>query len=435
MSRNVDGSVNATGEEVATQAPRGTHRFFQFNLRQALLLVALCGVLLVIVTPRIRQDLHWRRLRAESDQRAVAEANLRAAVLADPVAVARRAVESELRSAVRAPNITLARQALEAGADPNLTVSPPEQTRLLLACIANGHVELVELLLDHGAEVDRIERSLPPYLSPTIGGPPLFAAVSCDHPPEVRIQIVRLLVAHGADPRAQYGQFNAMDIAFHLSDDQTGDLLREYGLPYGAREMAAFNRLDELKRTVEANPEIVKERVKSTWAARPGHGPTLLGIVLERGYREMALFLMEAGAPLDIVEYLGNTMLHEAARGGDPELVRLLVARGLDVNATDDYGDTPLCDIAGRKKPRAVAALIEAGADVNRQGIIGRTALHGAVFGGRIDVVQMLLAAGADPTLRDNKGETPLDVARSRNRAIADLLEQAVARADAAEQD
>ena len=422
MSRNVDGSVNATGEDVAAQVPRGTRRFFQFNLRQVLLLVALCGVLLVIVTPRIRQELHWRRIRAESDQRAIAEANLRAAALADPVAIARRAVESDLRTAVRTPNITLARQALEEGADPNVTVSPHEQTRLLLTCIANGHVELVQLLLDHGAEVDRIEPSLPPYLSPAIGGPPLFAAASCDHPPEVRSQIVRHLVAHGADPRAQYGQFNAMDIAFHLSDGQTGDLLREYGLPYGPREMAGFNRLDELKQVVKQNPEIVKERFPTTWA---GQRPTLLGIALRGGYREMALFLIESGAPLDTIEHQGSTLLHEAARGGDPELIRLLVARGLDVNATDDYGDTPLCDIAGRKKPQAVAALIEAGADVNRQGINRRTPLHGAVYGGCVDVVKMLLGAGADPTLRDSKGETPLDLARTRSPKIAELLEQA----------
>ncbi len=139
--------------------------------------------------------------------------------------------------------------------------------------------------------------------------------------------------------------------------------------------MAAFNHLEDLRRVVQENPEIVSERFEPVYAAGPGQGPTLLGIALERGYREMALFLMESGAPIDVVENLGSTLLHKAARGGDPVLVRLLIAKGLDVDARDNYQDTPLGDVAGRDCCETVAALIEAGADVNARGMNQQT-LH-----------------------------------------------------------
>jgi cytohesin len=200
-----------------------------------------------------------------------------------------------------------------------------------------------------------------------------------------------------------------MDLAVFESDSQVGDLLRQNGAEYGPREMAAFNRLDELKQVVKQRPSVLEERFRPTWAADPGQDPTLLGFALERGHREMAKFLIESGAPLNTIENLGATPLHKAARGGDPELIKILVARGLNVNAKDKYQDTPLQDIIWQGKPEAIAALIHAGADVNIPGMNRSTPLHTAVHANRVDVVRLLLAAGADPTIRDADGETVLD--------------------------
>jgi hypothetical protein len=146
--------------------------------------------------------------------------------------------------------------------------------------------------------------------------------------------MIRLLIQRGANPRAEVRGCTAMDfVVYGDGDGEVGDLLREHGLPYGPREMAAFNRLDELKRAVGEQPDLVKKRFQTPFFVPPGQGSTLLGIALGKGYREMGKFLIEAGAPLDELEGPGMTPLHTAARGGDPDLIRLLVARGLDVNA------------------------------------------------------------------------------------------------------
>ncbi|HUY92808.1 MAG TPA: ankyrin repeat domain-containing protein [Pirellulales bacterium] len=406
-----DGHSGSPSGESPVAAIRKYRRFFQFTVRQMLLLFVLVTILFSLAAPRIRWSFHVWRIQEASRKR--------------------EAAENDLRTALRMNNVALARQSLEAGADPNLIpttrpwspTAPINGLSSLRTCIANGQIEMMELLLEFGADIERIERIAGASSSPILSGPPLFASLGCDQPAEVRAKMVRLLVGRGANPRRlSTAGWSAMDMAFEVSDAQMGDLLREYGLPYGPREMAAFNRLDALKAAVQEKPELLQRRFHSAYA---GLGPTLLGIALRRGYREMSLFLIESGAPLDVVEGIGFTMLHEAARGGDPQLIRLLAQRGLDVNATDDWSDTTLCDIAWNGKPEAVAALVELGADVNWQGVNGRAPLHHAVQNDRLDVVRMLLAAGAAPSLPDSKGETPLDLAQSRNPEMAKLLEQA----------
>lgn len=385
-------------------APPKRRRFLQFTTRQLLLLLAVSSVLLALIAPTIERRFHASRQEEIYRKKAL--------------------VDQDLASAVKANDLSRARQALEAGANPdrNYGSSPGA---LLLDCIVHGKVEMLKLLLDFGAYAEGASRVRSAV--PGKEGPPLFAAVTCDQPPEVRCQMVRLLVAAGANPRTQEGRTNAMELAVHRADGQMGELLRKYRLPYGPREMAAFNHLDALRQAVHDDPELVKRRFKSTWATSgPNDEPTLLAIALHAGYREMSLYLIDAGAPLDTRQHFGRTLLHEAANGGDPELIRLLLARGLEVDAVDDhYKDTPLEYAAGYDKREAVAALLEAGANVNHQDISGRTFLHAAVLGKRIKILQMLLAAGADPTIADNKGQTPLDLARAQNPKLAKLLEQA----------
>lgn len=392
----------------APAAPPKRRRFLQFTTRQLLLLLAVSGVLLALVSPAIQRRFHASRQEEIYRKKAL--------------------VDQDLASAVKANDLSRARQALEAGANPdrNYASSPGA---LLLDCIVHGRVEMLKLLLDFGAYAEgasRVRSSVPDER-----GPPLFVAVNCKQPPEVCCQMVRLLVAAGADPSRQAEATNAMELAVHRTDGQMGDLLREYRLPYGPREMAAFNRLDDLRQAVNDDPELVKRRFKSTWATSgPNDEPTLLAIALHAGYRDMSLFLIDAGAPLDTRQHFGRTLLHEAANGGDPELIRLLLARGLEVDAVDDhYKDTALEYAAGYDKREAVAVLLEAGADVNHQDISGRTFLHAAVLGKRVKILQMLLAAGADPTIANNKGETALDLARAQDRKLAKLLEQAVEKA------
>lgn len=383
------------------EPPPLRRRFFQFSLRQLFLLLAVLALLLGIVTPRLHRVFQERQ--SQNAARRVQQA------------------EVSLVRAVRNDDTSLARRALEAGANPSGVYG--DAGSLLYLAIENGCIPMMELLLEYSADVEASQRL---NRAPTVGGPPLFAAICCDQPVEARLRMIRLLIQRGADPRREVGRRSAMDCAVYQSEARIADLLRESGAPYGPGEMAAFGRLEELRGVVREDPAVLKQRFRPIWAANPGQEPTLLGIALERGHREMALFLIESGAPLDTLEYLGQTLLHRAARGGDPELIRLLIARGLDVDAKDDYRDTPLRDIAWQGKPEAVSALLEAGAEVNTRGMNQRTPLWSAVSGNQVELVRMLLAAGADPTIPNRDGKTAVDVAQEKDPRIVELLEEAV---------
>jgi ankyrin repeat protein len=407
-------------------------------------LIAAVAILLSVLTPRLRQYQRERRVRQANQQllqsalrgelEGIAEAiaagadlnvfdtkcftalgyaiaagnvpmtNLLISAGANPDAVFGSPARTPLAIAVRDDDFALATRLLEAGAD-------PAGEAQLGFCVENGRIEMMELLLNHGAAPNA--RSL-------------HAAIACDHSEGVRFAMIRLLIDHGADVHAEMGGCNAMDIAVRHSDGRVGDLLRQYGATYTAREAAAFNRLDEIKQIVGHRPEVLTERFNPVYYAEPGQELTLLGIALERGYRELAMFLLDAGAPLDTLEYYGWTPLHMAVHGGDPELVRLLIARGLDVNARGDAGETPLMQSARQGRAEAAAALIESGADVNVRNGVGSTAMHSAVFYKHDDIVRMLLAAGADPSIADREGRTAIDLARTTNKVVLPILEKAL---------
>jgi uncharacterized protein len=113
--------------------------------------------------------------------------------------------------------------------------------------------------------------------------------------------------------------------------------------------------------------------------------------------------------------------IHSAARMRDVEAVRQELAAGVDVDVVNgraengDGGNTALWFAAQGPWPNGVnvaRVLIDAGADVNKPCEHGRTALHMAAAWGHADVVQMLLENGADPTIVDEEGMAPPNVAR-----------------------
>ena len=72
---------------------------------------------------------------------------------------------------------------------------------------------------------------------------------------------------------------------------------------------------------------------------------------------------VEAGAPVDMTDAEGNTLLMLAAYHGHADTVQALAARGADVNALNDRGQSPLAGAVFKQADDVIAALLEAGAD------------------------------------------------------------------------
>lgn len=107
------------------------------------------------------------------------------------------------------------------------------------------------------------------------------------------------------------------------------------------------------------------------------------------------------------------SVLHGAVSTDNEEMVEYLIRQGADIHARNEDGITPL-HIA--LYPEIASLLVRHGADVNAAAEDGSTPLHTQVSDGeeRLDVFEALLRLGADKTRKDRSGQTPIDIARSR---------------------
>ena len=114
-----------------------------------------------------------------------------------------------------------------------------------------------------------------------------------------------------------------------------------------------------------------------------------------------------------MINDLGETPLHAAARAGDAAAVRTLLSAsaGSHLNGRSKRGVTPLIYASGAGHRDVMKLLIEAGANLSASANNGGQALHAAVVGGHVRAVELLLRHGATSEARDERGETPHDLA------------------------
>src|SRR6266849_3491093 len=120
--------------------------------------------------------------------------------------------------------------------------------------------------------------------------------------------------------------------------------------------------------------------------------------------------------------YVGDTALHLAAAGYRVEIAQFLLAAGADPNSTmnhrqsgplhyaaDGYINGP--DWDAKRQVKTIRCLLDAGADINAQDKNGGAPLHRAVRTRCAAAVKCLLKGGSDATLKNKPGSTPFHLA------------------------
>jgi uncharacterized protein len=255
-------------------------------------------------------------------------------------------------------NATAAALALiEVGADPD--IRDPDGLTALNVAIMNEHYDLAAALLEAGADPDAADST---------GMTALYGAVEMatlgvvfGRPPVPRtdehdvIDIMRLALAHGADPNARLVE---PILARHhgFPDRSLGAGATPLMRAAKGHDVESIRVLLEAGASVDARQDDGSSVLHVMATARPTRGDEEAATA-----RDLLDLLLESGAEIEAVAMDGQTSMHRAARNGNAGFVTVLFERGARVDAKDKEGRTPLDIVAapGRSNNPEIAALLK----------------------------------------------------------------------------
>jgi ankyrin repeat protein len=208
---------------------------------------------------------------------------------------------------------------------------------LLLNAIEEGQAEVVEFLLQHGANANIGGRYSPP---------PLQVAVYAGNP-----DVVRILLKAGADIHGK---------------GQEGESALHWIAIRPMRKGESQERYDQItKLLIDAGGDINSRALK----ARPDIRFTLsepideiMELISEERFQGL---LVQQRASIWLVYNAGDTPLHSAARWGRRSIVRMLLDAGAKVDIFNEFGETALHYAIAAKHTEIVKILLDAGANPN----------------------------------------------------------------------
>ncbi|XP_071092312.1 protein phosphatase 1 regulatory subunit 16A-like isoform X1 [Haliotis cracherodii] len=231
-----------------------------------------------------------------------------------------------LESAAR-NDIEEVRNLLQTKTDPNVTNE--DGLTALHQCCIDDNTELLQLLLDHGANVNAKDSEL---------WTPLHAAATCGH-----VHLCKQLIDRGAELLAVNADGNMpYDIC---EDEETLDYIETQMSMRGiTQEQIDETRLATEKRMLDDLKAAGNER--RALEHRLDDGVTPLHIAAANGYIEVADYLLTNHVAINMRDDDSWQPIHAAAYWGQPEILELLVQNGADLDAKTRNGETAfdLCE-------------------------------------------------------------------------------------------
>lgn len=259
-------------------------------------------------------------------------------------------------SAASAGRENIVRWLLDAGADPNITAGCCRPRHALSAAASRGHMAVLRLLIERGADVNAEDCEL---------GTALYAASR-----NGQDQIVRLLLDNGADVNKD------------VSEKYTDALVEATveGIPHESQQR-------KIAQDAEANRKDGRLDTALHAASYGGH-ETVVRILLRRG----AHFHLQAGVP--------EQLLGAACTSGNLNLVQFFLENGANLDAELERSGSLLQAASASGSVAVVQFLLDRGAKINAQGEPWGSALQAALRAGKEAIARLLLDNGADVNLQ-----------------------------------
>jgi ankyrin repeat protein len=126
-----------------------------------------------------------------------------------------------------------------------------------------------------------------------------------------------------------------------------------------------------------------------------------------RAHWDVAEYLIEMGADLNVVGGDGGTQINWAVHHDNVEIVRMMVEKGAKLNIRNKWGMTELHTAIWRGCIHVVEYLLDQGSDPAIKTNEGWTAMHYAFRSGHDDVIDLLKTRGISLKVQDNTGRYP----------------------------
>ena len=275
--------------------------------------------------------------------------------------------------------------------------------------VLGGDLNIVQLLLDHGACFDSDE---------LIGDMSHIASYG-------KLEILKLLVKYDMPV------FEYIEEMIKIGEEKHHINLVNYLVSKGAVSVRALydaveNReidvvADLLRSGVDVNVSVEIESATHIWG---NIVETPLHVAANNGDLEIVELLIKAGANVNVLDGENNTPLYWASYHGHVDVVRLLCNQKADTSIAQKFGWTPLIGASGEGHSDVVNILIEVNANLNACNDNGNTSLMVASRKGYLDVVEILIIANADTNIKNRDGKTAIDCALSFGKSkVVDYLE------------
>ncbi|XP_059621039.1 ankyrin repeat and KH domain-containing protein mask isoform X3 [Phlebotomus argentipes] len=312
-----------------------------------------------------------------------------------------------LMEAASAGHVDIIKLLISHGADVNAQ-SSTGNTPLMYAC-AGGHVAAVQELLAHGANVEDHNEN---------GHTPLMEAASAGH-----VEVAKILLEHGAGINTHSNEFkeSALTLACYKGHLDMVRFLLEAGADQEHKTDEMHTALMEASMDghVEVARLLLDSGAQVNMPTDSFESPLTLAAC--GGHVDLAMLLIERGANIEEVNDEGYTPLMEAAREGHEEMVALLLSQGANINAqTEETQETALTLACCGGFLEVADYLIKNGADIE---LGASTPLMEAAQEGHLDLVKFLLENNADVHAQTQTGDTALTYAcENGHTEVAEVL-------------
>ncbi|XP_059156809.1 putative ankyrin repeat protein RF_0381 [Physella acuta] len=291
------------------------------------------------------------------------------------------------------------------------------ETALILALKCGNNQRGVELLLDHGAELDdtvfqlaaeKGQYKLFPNVRETVSiemrNKLLVFAIK-----EIDLELAAFILDQGADVN-QGGMAQPVPLVLAAKDHKMVELLLHHGAKIDEKDCKDNSALMEAVRLDNSKSIQVLIKHGACMNLETSFGDTALIYASKFEKMNALKALLEGGIDLNYVTHSGKSALHLSIIAGKQKAIKMLLQHGANVNLEDHKGMTPLM-LAVFGEGNIIPLLLLNGADSNKQSCDGSTALMYALKQRDIAKIKMLISSGTDLSITNKNGETALIIA------------------------